>query len=224
MAEGLMGRVKRLVSGSVNSIVDAVENASPETVMKEAIREIDSVIDDVRHQLGIVIANKHHATKRMMEAGAKHEELAEKLRFAVSESRDDLAEAAIARQLDLEAQMPILEEAVNDAAAEKTELESYIAALTGRRHEMEEDLQTYLASRAQAETGGSDGPAKGPEADRRAEQAETTFNRVLRGATGVPGTTPADRETAGKLAELEKISRDNRIKERLAALKATRTE
>lgn len=147
MAEGLMNRAKRLISGSVNSIVDAVENAAPETVMKEAIREIDSVIDEVRGQLGLAIANKHHANKRLMEASAKHEELTEKLRLAVDQNRDDLAEAAIARQIDLEAQIPVLEDALKDASEEETELESYISALTGRRREMEEDLQTYLASR-----------------------------------------------------------------------------
>ena len=33
MSENLASRVKRLVSGSVNSLVDAVENASPDMVM-----------------------------------------------------------------------------------------------------------------------------------------------------------------------------------------------
>ena len=220
MTEGLMNRVKRLVSGSVNSIVDAVENAAPETVMKEAIREIDSAIDEVRDQLGRAIANKHHANKRLMEANTKHEDLAEKLRLAVDEGRDDLAEAAIARQLDLEAQIPVLEEALNDASSEETELESYISALTGRRREMEEDLQTYLASRptdsADVESGGQ--PNAKP--DRRIENAENAFNRVLRGATGIPGTAKSDSATVAKIAELEKIARENRIKERLAAVKA----
>ena len=222
MAEGLMNRVKRLVSGSVNSIVDAVENAAPETIMKEAIREIDSAIDEVRDQLGLAIANKHHANKRLMEASAKHEDLAEKLRLAVDQNRDDLAEAAIARQLDLEAQIPILEDALKDASAEETELESYISALTGRRREMEEDLQTYLASRPAETQAGPDAP-RGARPERKAENAETAFNRVLRGATGVPGTAGADRDTAAKLAELEKVTRDNRIKERLAALKAVKS-
>ena len=95
MTEGLINRVKRLVSGGVNSMVDAVESAAPETVMKEAIREIDSAIDEVRDELGLAIANKHHASKRLMEANAKHEDLAEKLRLAVDQGRDDLAEAAI---------------------------------------------------------------------------------------------------------------------------------
>lgn len=225
MAEGLINRAKRLVSGSVNSVVDAVENAAPETVMKEAIREIDGVIDEVRGQLGRAIANKHHANKRLMEASAKHEELTEKLRLAVDQGRDDLAEAAIARQLDLEAQIPVLEDALKDASEEETEFEGYISALTGRRREMEEDLQTYLASRPKDADGSVvDGvAAAATQPDRKVENAESAFNRVLRGATGVPGTAGADRDTAAKLAELEKVSRDNRIKERLAALKAVKS-
>jgi phage shock protein A len=222
MAEGLMNRVKRLVSGSVNTLVDAVENSAPETVMKESIREIDSAVDEVRDQLGLSIANKHHANKRLMEASAKHEDLAEKLRLAVDTNRDDLAEAAISRQLDLEAQIPILEDALKDASSEEAELESYIAALTGRRREMEEDLQVYLASRSK-ENEAASSVAKGAKPDRRVENAETAFNRVLRGATGIPGTAKSDRDTSVKLAELEKVSRENRIKERLAAIKAIKS-
>lgn len=222
MAEGLMNRVTRLVSGSVNTIVDNVENAAPETVMKEAIREIDRAIDEVRNELGVVIANKHHANKRLMEASAKHEELAEKLRLAVDENRDDLAEAAIARQLDLEAQMPVLEDALNDTSVEEAELEAYVSALSGRKREMEEDLQTFLASRPVETETPSGGDSKA-NPDRKVENAEAAFNRVLRGATGVPGTAKADRDTASKLAELENISRDNRIKERLAAVKAVKS-
>ena len=223
MAESLMSRVKRLVSGSINSVVDAVENASPEMVMKEAIREVDRAIDDVREHLGLALANKHHASKRLMEANAKHDDLGEKLRLAVDQGRDDLAEAAIARQLDLEAQIPVLESALKEAGEQETELEGYVAALQGRRREMEEDLGTFLASRP-AEAGSPTGAAalmtSGPNARRRADKAEGAFNRVLVGATGVPGLIRADQRTAGKLAELEKIARDNRIRERLAAVKA----
>jgi phage shock protein A len=225
MAEGLVSRVKRLVSGSINSIVDAVENVSPELTMKEAIREVDAAIDDVRDQLGLAIANKHHASKRLMEANAKHEDLAEKLRTAVDTGRDDLAEAAISRQLDLEAQIPVLEAALEEAARQESELGGYVAALQGRKREMEEDLQTYLSSRPSDEGSpgaapGTAGFAVGSGAERRADKAESAFNRVLHGATGLPGTVKADRQTAAKLAELEQITRDNRVRERLAAVKA----
>ena len=41
MKERLIGRVGRIISGSFNSLIDAIENAAPETVMSEVIREID---------------------------------------------------------------------------------------------------------------------------------------------------------------------------------------
>lgn len=227
MAEGLVSRVTRLVSGSVNSIVDAVENVAPETVMKEAIREVERAIDDVRAELGLAAANKHHANKRLMEASAKHESLGEQIEVAVGEGRDDLAEAAISRQLDLEAQIPMLERALTEAGERETELEGYVTALQGRKREMEADLQTYISTRADsAEPGigasGAGGSGRGAES--RADKAESAFNRVLAGQTGIAGSGSADRETSAKLAELESISRDNRVKERLAALKATKSD
>ncbi len=225
MAEGLVSRVTRLVSGSVNSIVDAVENAAPETVMKEAIREVERAIAEVRAELGKAAANKHHANKRLMEATSKHEALAGQIEVAVNEGRDDLAEAAISRQLDLEAQIPLLESALTEAGEKEDELEGYVLALQGRKREMEGDLKAFLDSRA--ETGASgDGPGMTPEAgaENRADKAESAFNRVLSGQTGIGGSQAADRETASKLAELEQISRTNRVKERLAALKATKSD
>ena len=65
MAEGLVARVTRLVSGGVNQLVDTIENASPETVMAEAIREVDRAIDQVRDELASVLANKHLANTRL---------------------------------------------------------------------------------------------------------------------------------------------------------------
>lgn len=226
MSEGLVSRVTRLVSGSVNSIVDAVENAAPEAVMREAIREVERAIDDIRLELRRAAANKHHASKRLMEASAKHEALAEQIELAVSESRDDLAEAAISRQLDLEAQIPVMENALSDASERESELEGYVTALQGRKREMEGDLKTFLASRA--ETGGGGGgdlPGAGERgAEARADKAESAFNRVLAGQTGLTGGVKADRDTAAKLAELEGIARNNRVKERLAALKAAKSD
>lgn len=225
MSEGLISRVQRLVAGGVNDIVDTIENAAPDTVMRESIREIDRAADDVRHALGRAIANRHNANKRLMEATSKHEELAEKAKFALDQGRDDLAKAAIARQLDMEAQIPVLEASLKELAAEQAELEGYVSALLARKREMEADHEAYTASRAAAKAseGGSDsGP---PElqnlaADQRATKAENAFNRVLKSSSGLAATSPADTETAAKLAELEKVTRDHRVEERLAALKA----
>ncbi|MEM9029519.1 MAG: PspA/IM30 family protein [Pseudomonadota bacterium] len=225
MADGLISRVQRLVSGGLNDLVDSFENAAPESVMREAIREIDRAIDDVRDRLGVVVANRHHASKRLMDANTKHEDLGARAQFAVGEGRDDLAEAALARQLDIEAQIPILEVAMKAAAAEQSDLEEYVVALTARKREMEADLATFLQSRNATSSDGAIDQANGTIAvelatEKRADKAESAFNRIFEGTAGVAATARADRVTASKLAELEKVAREHRVQERLAALKA----
>ena len=221
MKESLTTRVGRIVSGSVSALVDAVENAVPEAVMEEAIREIDSAIDEVRAELGRVAANKHLANTRLAEENRKHEELGEKVDLAVKEARDDLAEAAIASQLDIEAQIPVLQATVAECGDHETELEGYIQALQAKRREMREDLREYRKSRQEPPGQGVPGAQGGAtQVQGKVEKAASAFDRVLEEATGMGSTRrPVDRVNAARLAELEELARKNRIQERLAAVK-----
>jgi len=225
MGERLISRVGRIISGSFNSLIDAIENAAPETVMEEAIREIDSAIDDVRAELGKVIANKHLANSRLMEENRKHEDLQGKIEMAVKESRDDLAEAAIATQLDIEAQIPVLESTIADCGNQEKELEGYINALLAKKREMKEDLRQYRDSLKEAKssvsTSGSAAASGSDSVESRVAKAESAFERIAEKATGIPGSgRMSDRKTATQLAELEKMARENRIKERLMTIKS----
>jgi phage shock protein A len=69
MSETLTQRVGRLIAGGFHSLVDAVENAAPESVMAQAVREIDTAIADVRADLGTVEAQRHLTAKRLSGAG-----------------------------------------------------------------------------------------------------------------------------------------------------------
>jgi len=226
MSENLTGRVGRIISGSLNSLVDAIENASPEAVMEQAIREIDSVVDDVRVELGRVVANKHLANKRLMDENRKHEDLAEKIELAVNEGRDDLAEAAISQQIDIEVQIPVLEATISECANKEKELEGYISALQAKKREMKSDLQQFREAQKESvafQSGTDSGVAvvsSGGNVQSRVDKAGSAFDRVFEKATGVPvGTQPSDRSTASQLAELEELARKNRIQERLASIK-----
>jgi phage shock protein A len=221
MKEAIASRVGRLIAGSVNALVDAVENVAPEMVMEQALREIDGAADDVRTELGRVIATKHLATKRLAEENRKHEALGEQVEVAVAQSREDLAEAAIARQFDIEAQIPVLEAAITDAANQQKELEGYIAALTARRREMEQELAQFRAAQKQAAAAAAAGEAASGSggAARKVAEAEQAFGRVMARNGGVPGSAAMGADAA-KLAELEDLARKNRIQERLAEIKA----
>lgn len=224
MREKITGRVSRIISGGFNALLDAVENAAPEAVMEQALREIDDAIAEVRNELGKEIANKHMANSRLMQVNGKCEELAEKIELAVEENRDDLAEVAISQQLDIEAQIPILEAQIADLSTSEKELEGYIAALKGKKNEMKEDLRLFKASRKEAGISESgQAVSKNGSIESKVSKAESAFGRVLENSTGItPGSGTEDRNTAAAMNELEDMSRKNRIQERLAAIKGKR--
>ncbi|MBB3061111.1 PspA/IM30 family protein [Microbulbifer rhizosphaerae] len=218
MKEGLVKRISRIISASANALVDSVENATPQLVMEQAIREIDDAIAEVRDQLGKAEAAKYLSSKTLNDENSRHVELSSQIEIAMREGRDDLAEVAIAKQMDIEAQIPVLEKAVSEADQEIAELNACIGALQGKKREMREQLREY-AKATDHITNGATGQEQGGSraTSDKVDQATDAFNRVLERA-GVPvSESSAD---AGKLAELEELSRNNRIKERLAKLKS----
>ncbi len=229
MSENMTTRVGRLISGSMNALIDAVENAAPEAVMEEAIREVDSAIDDVRAELGRTVASKHVASKRLMDENRRYESLAENIEIAVKESRDDLANAAISQQLDIEAQIPILEAAVLDSSTHEKELESYINALQAKKREMQDELRLYQESQKQSGVGATTEAgtraAGSNSVEAKVAKAGGAFDRVMEKATGVAAASYSGcGENASRVAELEKLAQQNRVSERLAAIKSKMDE
>lgn len=225
MSETLVIRVRRVISAQVNDLVDAMESSNADSVMREAIREVERAMDDVRAELGQIMAQRSQTTRQMEKVKERIAELGAKVDFAVSQSRDDLAEAAIARQVDLERQVPVLEASINDLSAKCTELEGYVAALAGRKSEMEADLAAFADARRSA---GLDAPNGTPasvmqSADRRADMAGRAFNRAMGvNAPAAAADAKSRRETAEKIQEIETIERASLVAERLAAAKAKR--
>lgn len=220
MSETLSRQVGRLVSGGFHALIDAAENLAPEAVMNESIREIERAVDEVRAELGKVLAQKHLASKKMADESNRHEAIDANLQAAVDAGRDDLAEAGIAEQMDIEARLPVLENTIADCAAQEKELEGFIAALQAKKREMQQQLQDWRAAQQSMGTGKTVG-GNGSDLNRIARDAEKSgnaFDRVMGRQNSVHSST--DAAQLAKLKELEDLSRNNRIAERLAALKA----
>ncbi|WP_071872044.1 PspA/IM30 family protein [Atopomonas hussainii] len=219
MAESLAQRVGRLVSASFNAVVSELEDNAPQMLMEQALRELAQATDQVRTELGQQLAQKHRANVRLLEENARHETLGEQIELAVAQGRDDLAQAGIAEQLDIEAQLPVLENCLSDCQAREKELEGYIAALQAKQRELQAQLQSFIAQQNSLNTSPiAAGTNSG--AQQQAQRAEEAFERAMQRATGLPGREV--KQNAQQLAELEALARDNRIQERLAALKAGR--
>ena len=201
-------RVGRLISGSINAVIDAAENVSPVIVMQESIREVDQAITEVRHELGRFEVQKYTLQDRIKNEENKFQLLQGQILVAISEEREDLAEVAISRQMDIEVQLPVLKKALKDAEEQSVEMEGFIAALQAKKREMQEELNRF-----KKHTQESDHASSTKEQVSRAEEA---FNRVM--GTDVP---PQANQDEAKLAELEALSRKHRIEERLRAMKAS---
>ena len=222
MSESLARRVARLVSGGFHAMLDKAEDCMPEAVMQENIRELERTIDEVRAELGKVLAQKHLATKKLADENNRHEQLGGQIASALDAGREDLAKAGIAEQLDIEARLPVLEQSLADCSSQERELDAFVAALLAKKREMQAALDDW--KRVQANTtsaaagGGADGN-KIAQLERAAEQNGVQFNRVLQRQGGI-GIASPDAAQAAALQELSDLGREAQIAARLAALKA----
>jgi phage shock protein A len=187
--------------------------------MEQALRELDGVVDEVRHELGIVTANRHLAQQRHAELNQQHDALKAQIELALGQQREDLARAAVGRQLDIETQLPLLEGNLADLARQEGEHRGYVDALLAKRREMEAALSQFRQSRITA-AGRVSGAKSASGIEARIADATGAFDRVYERQTGLSGVARAGKlEQAGQLQSLEELVRQTQIEARLAQLK-----
>jgi phage shock protein A len=200
-----------------------MEQAGGDSVMREAIREADRAIDQVRAQHEAAMARRLQAARQQKMIVDKLNELTAKARFAIEEGREDLAEAALSRQIDFEEQSRKLELVQTQNREEEARLDDGLTALKTRKAQMEDALSAYMISRREASLGG-DGPSRGERSvTKKVDAAEQAFDRAMSGAGGV-GFTRADADTINRVAEIDGLQKGAAIAQRLAALKAQTAE
>jgi len=217
MTDTLQSRVARVIAGSAHALLERFEDAAPLAVLAQLARELDAVVDEVRVQLGRIAVNRHLIGQQHLRLHQEHESLGCALSAALDQARDDLAKTAIARQIDVEAQLPILESSLSQLAQEEKSLSSYVDGLMSKRREMASAMTDLeLSQRKTASVAAEQGSL---EANARAIQA--AFDRTYRRQTGLDAlASQATANQSAKLRELNGLVLENKISERLAALKA----
>jgi len=223
MNESISARIRRIITGTANSIVSKIEGLAPEVILEQAIDEVDDALDEVRTEVGRITAQKHHVTKTMSRLNDEHTKLEDQMSVAISEGRKDLIESACGRQVDIEDQLPALENQLADLSQKEKQLNEAVAGLIAKRGEMEDELYAYeqekKAMAANAAANGEAGVAGGSDALNKADKAEGAFNRTLQKATGVRrGSLRASHKDSAKLMELAELNRKARIEAKMKAL------
>lgn len=197
-------RVKRIISGSLNALIDAAEGINPQIVMQESIREVDAVISQIRHEMGKAVVEKTKLQKQIEELKSKHSTLLEQIKIALKENREDLAKAGASKQINIEEQLPILKTSLKDADEKIAKYEEYIKALNAKKRDMEDELKELKTK--------ENSPIE--ESKKSIDAATEAFSRVMGNKS-----FEADTDEQGKLNELEELSRNKQVEDRLKALK-----
>ncbi|WP_342711560.1 PspA/IM30 family protein [Bradyrhizobium sp. B124] len=210
--EGILARMGRLLAAIASQTIDNVESNNKVALVKQAIREIDAGADEARYALGKSRAEEFRLKRRREELDTETTALNEKIRLALAESREDLARAGVARQIDLESQVIALERAMDFIELEIDEQTKALQAMLGARREAEArlaDLEQSLIREAKDETSRSPSTTN----TLSAERAMAAIARV----TGVPAASVlGDKE----LDELDRLHREKEIAARLERIKS----
>jgi phage shock protein A len=221
MSDTLRQRVSRVIAGGAHALIDKIEDAAPVAMLEQSVREVDAITDDVRTELGRVVANRHLAQQQHLNLNKEHEQLGAAITEALGSDREDLAKPAIARQIDIEAQLPVLETSLAELAVQEKELTGFVDALMGKKREMQTAIRDFEASRAKAESTAARGASPASTVGAKLNAAQSAFDRTYQRQTGLDAAgRGASLEQAAKLKELGDLVRENKINERLAALKA----
>jgi phage shock protein A len=209
--EGILARMGRLLAGIANQTIDKAEGSNKAALVKQAIREIDAGADEARGALGKSRAEEFRLKSRQKEMGEEIAAIAEKIRTAIAESREDLARAGVARQIDLESQSIALQRALDFVETEIEDQTQALQAMLGARREADARLTDLEKSIAQYSPQETSGPPRGSKRA-SAERASAAIARV----TGVPAGVPGGEE----LDELDRLHREKAITARLEQIKS----
>jgi phage shock protein A len=141
----LFQRIGDIIAANLNDMVDRFED--PEVMLKQAIREMDAIIEGATACAARAIAGQRLLSKDL----ADHEEKAVSWRAraeeGVARGDDDLARRALARAHEHEAMAGALRERHTSAEQTAQALRSQVAALKAKRAEARRKLASLAARR-----------------------------------------------------------------------------
>jgi len=211
MPASLFVRMSGAIASHVELGLEAAEKVSRRPLSRQAVREIEAVIDDLEAQgLAAERARADAASQK-----AKHitdaVEWGERAAYALGKDRSDLAGQAIGRQLDAERGARAATEREEQANRDAEQLKTLVTDLEAERRRMMEDLRALERDR----------PADpiavraDPSVELRIRRARTRFERLMNDETA-ERAHPSAEESA---RDIEALRRADQVAERLAMLR-----
>jgi phage shock protein A len=219
----LFRRIGDIVAANLNDLVDRFED--PEVMLKQAIREMETMIEGATAAAARAIAGERMLARDLSDHERRARRWNERAAVAVASGDDDLARQAIARAHDHEAMAQALvsqgsafeqtalalRSQVSAMRAKQLEARSKLASLSSRRQIVESGRA--LRGRACRSSFGTDGFARFEKMRGQIEQAEAEAEVLVEFEERVEWSLEAEDESRERVRRVE--AELSAIKERL---------
>lgn len=216
----LWTRLNHLVLANAHEAIDMAEN--PETMAKQALREMDDNIRQARAAVVAAVASEKQLARQLEHHQSSSKSFAEKAETALTENREDLARAVLERKVEHDSIADELERSWATAKQTAASLRTQLDTLIKRREAANRKHITLVARQraARARTGLASSLA-------RAEgiaAADETFARCESKVDALEAESIAASEVLtdvpGPEREASDLQTEVRVNDELAALKA----
>ncbi len=127
----LWSRLNHLVVANAHEAIDSLEN--PETMAKQALREMDDNIREARAAVVAAVASEKQLARQLEVHRSSSKGYAEKAETALTEDREDLARALLERKVEHDRIVDELEQSWTTAKQNARSLRTQLETLVRRR-------------------------------------------------------------------------------------------
>ena len=148
---GFFGRIANIFKGKANEALEAAEDATFETTLKQNVREMKKERDSLVRSVAEAMSNTNKLEAQYNVAKRQAEEWKEKAKLALEKDNEELARAALGKKQEYEQQAASLEPSVQNAQKARVALKAKVEALTQRIDEAARNAGTLIARKKAAE-------------------------------------------------------------------------
>jgi phage shock protein A len=147
----LFQRISDIIAANLNDLVDRFED--PEVMLKQAIREMETMIESSTSSAARAIAGERLLARELSDHTSNVSRWTASAEKAVAQGDDDFARQAIARAHEHQAMAAALADQRSSAEQRAQALRGQVAAMRAKQAEARRKLESLSARRQLAETG-----------------------------------------------------------------------
>ncbi len=146
---GLFSRISDIISANLNDMVEGLEN--PEKMLKQAVREMETTIEQAKQSTARTMADEKMIAKELQNNRQDATVWASRAETAVGDGNDELARKAIARKQEHQKLVAALEDQLAEAHEATKMLRRQLQGMQAKLAEAKRRLNTLTARKRVAD-------------------------------------------------------------------------